>query len=186
MWWWNKEHPLAIYMDKHRVPRGSSEMLVTNEGKRHASPGWACEPDVVGDFRAMPFADETFQMVTFDPPHNVRTEALGVNGLMYGALHPDTEQEDLRRGFAECWRVLAPGGTLVFKWAGKIERVKPHFPATPIVGTRVPRGLQTWWLVFYKPLNGAIATDDGASFRQLTLAAAPLSDGEDSASGLSR
>lgn len=157
MWWWDKAHPLALYMDQHRIPRGSSEMLTTSAGKRHASPGWACEPDILGDFRAMPFPDGAFRMVVFDPPHNVREEARGVNGLMYGALHPDTEQDDLRRGFNECWRVLSPGGTLIFKWAGDIKRVQPHFPATPIVGTRIPRGLQTWWLTFYKPLErGAV------------------------------
>ncbi len=33
-----------------------------------------------------------------------------------------------------------------------IKRVKPHFPATPIVGTRSPRGGQTRWFIFYKPL----------------------------------
>lgn len=73
--------------------------------------------------------------------------------IKYGALTRETEQEDLRRGFSECWRVLAPGGTLVFKWADKLERVERHFPAPPIVGTRSPRGGQTRWFVFYKPLH---------------------------------
>ena len=157
MWWWDKDHPLAIYMDIHRAPRGSANVFDKPGGKRHGSPGWSCEPDVLGDFRAMPFEDDAFQMVVFDPPHNVRPGGpLGVNGLMYGALHPDTEQSDLARGFAECWRVLAPGGSLIFKWAGKIERVKPHFPTEPIVGTRSVRnggGLGTRWLIFYKPLD---------------------------------
>ncbi len=71
-------------------------------------------------------------------------------GQKFSELHPDTEQDDLRRGFAECWRVLGPGGTLVFKWADKLERVEPHFPAVPIVGTRRPRVGQTRWFIFYK------------------------------------
>jgi SAM-dependent methyltransferase len=152
MWWWDKSHPLALYMDKRRAPKGSALAFDVEGGERHASPGWSCEPDVIGDFRAMPFADEAFQMVVFDPPHNIRDEALGVNGLMYGALPRATEQDDLRMGFRECWRVLAPGGSLIVKWAGDIKRIRPHFPAAPVVGTRSPRGLQTWWLVFYKPL----------------------------------
>ena len=152
MWWWDKAHPLAVYMDKREAPRGSVGELT---GRPDWNPNWSCEPDVIGDFRAMPFEDESFQLVVFDPPHIVREKQPpeGINGLKYGALHPETEQDDLRRGFGECWRVLAPGGTLIFKWgAGSIARVEPHFPATPIVGTRSPRGGQTRWFVFYKPL----------------------------------
>ena len=148
MWWWDKAHPLAVYMDVREAPRGAVGALT---GRPEWNPNWECAPDVIGDFRAMPFDDESFQLVVFDPPH-VRGESGGINGLKYGALHPATEQDDLRRGFVECWRVLAPGGTLIFKWADDLKRVQPHFPATPIVGTRTPRGGQTRWFVFYKPL----------------------------------
>jgi SAM-dependent methyltransferase len=144
-WWWDKAHPLAVYMDEREAPRGSVDVR----------PNWECAPDLLGDFRAMPFEDASFHLVLFDPPHIVRAEASkSYIRLKYGALHPDSEQDDLRCGFAECWRVLAPGGTLVFKWgAGSIKRVEPHFPATPIIGTRSPRGGQTRWFVFYKPLR---------------------------------
>lgn len=142
MWWWDKTHPLATYMDKRVAPPGSCDVR----------PNWSCEPDVLGDFRAMPFEDESFQLVVFDPPHLTReSESGGYIRLKFGALPRSREQEDLRQGFAECWRVLRPGGTLVFKWADKLERVKPHFPAEPIVGTRSPRGGQTRWFIFYKP-----------------------------------
>jgi SAM-dependent methyltransferase len=146
MWWWDKEHPLAVYMDRRVAPAGSSE----------ARPNWRCEPDILGDFRTMPFEAESFQLVVFDPPHIVRKGEAPTSHirLRYGELQPETEQDDLARGFAECWRVLRPGGTLVFKWgANSIKRVEPHFPATPIVGTRSPRGGQTRWFVFYKPLE---------------------------------
>jgi SAM-dependent methyltransferase len=146
MWWWDKAHPLAVYMDARSVPAGASERR----------PNWKCEPDVLGDFRAMPFDDDTFQLVVFDPPHVIRKDGGGGEVLLrYGALPRESEQDDLRRGFAECWRVLAPGGTLVFKWAGGLDRVQPHFPAKPIVGTRQLRkasGLGSRWFVFYKPM----------------------------------
>lgn len=151
MWWWDKSHPLAVYMDKRESPRGSVGELT---GRPEWNPSWECAPDVLGDFRAMPFADASFGLVVFDPPHIVREKQPpeGINGLKYGALHPESEQDDLKRGFAECWRVLKAGGTLVFKWgAGSIKRVEPHFPAQPIVGTRTPRGGQTRWFIFYKP-----------------------------------
>ena len=155
MWWWNKNHPLAIYMDNRVVPKGQQTGIGSES--RHGSGSWACEPDVVGDFRDMPFDDETFRMVLFDPPHVIRDEIRGHVTLQYGALPKATAPEDLRRGFAECWRVLALGGSLIFKWAGDPGRVRPFFPAVPIVGTKVVRGgggLGTRWFVFYKPLTG--------------------------------
>ncbi len=148
MWWWEKAHPLAVYMDRRIEEKGSS----------WTRPNFHVDPDVIGDFRSMPFENESFQLVLFDPPHLVEKKSTGLLPLYYGALQPETEQEDLRLGFAECWRVLAPGGTLVFKWAGKLERVKPHFPVAPIVGNRILRrssGLGTRWIIFYKPLAGA-------------------------------
>jgi hypothetical protein len=164
MWWWDKAHPLAVYMDKREAPRGSVGELT---GRPEWNPNWSCEPDVLADFTAMPFEDESFRLVVFDPPHVVREKQppQGINGLKYGALPAATADDDLRRGFAECWRVLAQGGTLVFKWgATSIDRVKPHFPATPIVGTRSPRGGQTRWFIFYKPLKEA-ANDRSADHR---------------------
>lgn len=146
MWWWDKAHPLAVYMDERVAPSGS----------RPNRPNWKIEPDIRGDFRDMPFSAESFQLVLFDPPHEVRPSPPGGNvRIQYGSLHPATEQSDLSRGFAECWRVLRSGGTLVFKWAGDLGRVSPHFPATPIVGTRnlhKRSSLGTRWLIFYKPL----------------------------------
>ncbi len=154
MWWWEKQHPLAIYMDVREAPRGSVGELT---GRPEWNPNFEVAPTCKGDFRNMPFEEDSFRLVVFDPPHNVREKQPpeGINGLKYGALHPATEQDDLRLGFSECWRVLSPGGTLVFKWAGPLDRVEPHFPAVPIVGTRSPRGGQTRWLIFYKPLNEA-------------------------------
>lgn len=156
MWWWDKQHPLALYMDKRYAPKGSVGEV---SGRSEWNPNWSCDPDLLASFTKMPFRDGRFQLVLFDPPHVVREKQPpgGINGLKYGALHPDTEQEELRLGFAECWRVLAPGGTLIFKWAGPLARVQAHFPAEPTIGSRyAPRGskgLGTRWFVFYKPLD---------------------------------
>ena len=60
--WFNKEHPAALYMDKreehHEARYGSNDSLRTIDVK----------PDVVADFTKMPFEDNTFSLVVFDPP----------------------------------------------------------------------------------------------------------------------
>lgn len=140
MWWWDKAHPLAIYMDKREAPPGSIPLR----------PNWNCSPDLFGDFRYMPFEDESFQLVLFDPPHIIKTsgQPTGIMGMRYGALKRDTSLDDLRLGLSECWRVVRPGGTVIFKWAGSLDGIE--FPATPIVGTRSRH--ETRWIVFYKEM----------------------------------
>lgn len=108
-------------------------------------------PDIVGDFRDMPFNDSTFSLVIFDPPHLIRAGQNGWLRKKYGALDKDTWQDDLRAGFEECWRVLKPTGTLIFKWNDDqipLPKLLPLFSQTPIVGQKRQK---THWLVFFKP-----------------------------------
>lgn len=73
------------------------------------------KPDVLIDFTRLPFPDETFQVVAFDPPHLVRAGEKSWLAKKYGKLGTDW-QADLRNGFAECFRVLKSEGVLIFKW----------------------------------------------------------------------
>ena len=62
-------------------------------------------PDVVADFRDIPFDDESFYMVIFDPPH---LEQAGQNSWLakkYGVLNKEW-RKDIKKGFEECYRVL--------------------------------------------------------------------------------
>ena len=64
--------------------------------------------------------------------------------------------DDLRRGFSECFRVLDPGGVLVFKWNEtqvKVREILELVPQQPIFGQVSGRGHMTHWMVFMK--NGA-------------------------------
>ena len=106
-------------------------------------------PDIVGDFRDMPFDDGTFHHVIFDPPH-LKSPGNSIMRAQYGGLDKNTWQEDIAQGFSECWRVLKQNGTLVFKWSDhdiSVNDVLKLFGETPIYGHR--RG-KTVWTVFVK------------------------------------
>lgn len=65
--------------------------------------------DKVGDFRDMDYPDESFNLVIFDPPHLLYAGKRSRLKATYGDLDKDTWRDDLRQGFAECWRVLKRG-----------------------------------------------------------------------------
>ena len=60
MFWFDKAEPHTTYMDRR-------EEQFEIHGKKIN-----VKPDVVADFRDMPFDDETFNLVVFDPPHLVQ------------------------------------------------------------------------------------------------------------------
>lgn len=110
------------------------------------------EPDGLMDFRNLPFPDNQFKLVAFDPPHLVRAGPKSWLGAKYGKLGP-TWQADITQGFAECFRVLAPDGTLVFKWNEtqvKLREVLALTPEKPLFGQISGRKGLTHWLVFMK------------------------------------
>ena len=110
-------------------------------------------PDVVADFRALPFPDARFSLVVFDPPHLLRA---GPNSWMrhkYGVLTPDTWPQDIAAGFREAFRVLKPGGSLLFKWnETHIHKSKILALAgrAPLLSQRVGKSDKTHWIVFFK------------------------------------
>ncbi len=111
------------------------------------------EPDALMDFRALPYPDNSFRLVAFDPPHIERAGPKSWLAAKYGKLG-DNWREDLRKGFAECFRVLEPGGVLVFKWNEthvKLAEVLATTPARPLFGQVSGRRGMTHWLVFMKP-----------------------------------
>ncbi|MNS93863.1 hypothetical protein D3C72_1280610 [compost metagenome] len=60
----------------------------------------------------------------------------------------------MRLGFAECFRVLKPNGTLNFKWNEahiKVKEVLACTPHKPLYGQVSGRTGMTHWLTFIKP-----------------------------------
>lgn len=111
------------------------------------------DPDQLMDFRALPFPDDTFQLVVFDPPHLTNAGETSWLRAKYGVLDRATWQDDLRAGFAECFRVLRPAGTLVFKWNETqipVREVLALTPERPVVGHRTAKSAATHWMLFLK------------------------------------
>lgn len=147
MFWFDRANEDAIFVDKrretHELPdissKGGSRMLVV-------------DPDIQADFTALPFADAAFAHVVFDPPHLTGAGKNGWLAKKYGALGADW-REELRSGFAECFRVLKPDGTLVFKWNEEriaVSEVLALTPMKPLYGNRSGRTSKTHWIVFIK------------------------------------
>ena len=106
-------------------------------------------PDMVGDFRNMPFANDTFHMVVFDPPHLINVGEKSWLAKKYGKLN-ETWPQDIKKGFDECMRVLQPCGTLVFKWNEeqiKTSEILKAINYEPLFGDKRAK---THWMVFMK------------------------------------
>lgn len=142
--WFDKANPLALYHDRRR------ETVTWDE--ENTNRVLEINPDVLGDFTEMEFPDCSFHLVAFDPPH---FDTLGENARtakMYGRLFGDWET-DLAAGFKECFRVLKPFGTLIFKWNSTdipLERVLALSPEPPLFGHTTGRQAKTHWVTFMK------------------------------------
>ena len=150
MMWFDRQHPDVVFGD-HRT-----EVLTVTDNSRGNASGLRTiriEPDTTLDFRALPYPDETFRLVAFDPPHLVQAGPRSWLAAKYGKLS-ENWREDLRQGFAECFRVLASDGVLVFKWNEtqvKLSEVLALTPHAPLFGNTAGRKNGTHWVVFMKP-----------------------------------
>ncbi|ELH4421391.1 TPA: class I SAM-dependent methyltransferase [Staphylococcus pseudintermedius] len=138
MFWFDKSNQDVIFMDKRQ--------LQTNlcDGRK-----LEVNPDIVADFRNMPFDDESFYMVVFDPPHLIRAGKNSWLSKKYGVLE-ETWRADIKQGFDECMRVLKPNGTLIFKWNEeqiKLSEILKVINHVPLIGNKRSK---THWLVFMK------------------------------------
>lgn len=116
------------------------------------------EPDEVMDFRAIPYEDNSFQCVVFDPPHMLNLSEKSWMRKKYGVLDKETWRDDLTKGFAECFRVLKDEGTLIFKWnevSIPLKDILVLTPYRPVLGHPSGKRMGTHWVLFIKTESSA-------------------------------
>lgn len=148
MFWYDKDYKSCCYMDNREL----TETLCDGRTLR-------VRPDIIGDFRNIPFPDESFNLVIFDPPHLLNVGDNSWTFKKYGKLDKSTWKDDLAKGFLETMRVLKKGGTMVFKWSdvqiplSEILEILHKAGLSPLVGTRSSQSARkngAVFLVFYK------------------------------------
>ena len=150
--WFQKNEPHTIYCDKRKEEWeqrfGSQLNSDGSKTRRHL----VINPDVQCDFTDLPFGDNTFSLVVFDPPHIIN---LGKNGWIrkaYGSLDENWSCL-IHDGFKECFRVLKPDGVLIFKWSEVSINTRDIIKAIgrePLFGHRSGKKMNTHWLCFMK------------------------------------
>jgi ubiquinone/menaquinone biosynthesis C-methylase UbiE len=138
MFWFDRNNQDTVFMDNRTLDTNlcDGRKLVIN-------------PDVIGDFRNIPFNDNQFYLVVFDPPHLIQAGQNSWLAKKYGVLGKDW-RDDIKQGFQECMRVLKPNGTLIFKWNEeqvKLSEILSVITYQPLFGNKRAK---THWLVFMK------------------------------------
>ena len=87
MFWFDKKNPDVVFADNREVE------TTLCDGRKLV----VC-PDVKVDFRNMPYEDETFKMVVFDPPHLLHAGENSWLRAKYGIL-PTEWKSYIRDGF---------------------------------------------------------------------------------------
>ena len=141
MFWFDKENPDVLFADIR------DEEYILCDGRQ-----LKVHPDVIADFRNMPFPDSSFKLVVFDPPHLDNPNPNSYMAQKYGTLR-STWRDDLKRGFDECMRVLEPFGILIFNWNEtriSVKRVLEIFGQQPLFGHKSGKASKTHWMCFMK------------------------------------
>ena len=133
--WFDPDNEAVVFGDQR-----CERITVTDRshGKADGKRVLHIEPDQVMDFRAIPYPDNSFALVAFDPPH------LGAGpkswlAARYGKLSDDW-REHIAKGFAECFQVLKPTGVR-FQMERNSNHVTRYFTAgglSPLFGQKKP------------------------------------------------
>lgn len=145
MFWFNKNNKNALFTDI----RNDNEILCDGR-ELHINP------DMIQDSTNLSFADKSFKLVIFDPPHLCNVGETSWMMKKYGRL-PKDWSSFINQSIHECMRVLDDYGILIFKWnqqqikVSKILSVITDYK--PLFGHPTRRNDTTIWLCFMKGIN---------------------------------
>jgi len=154
--WLNKNNPNTVFMDV----RGNAQLR--QDWRARSDQEHRNRPDLEfnrltlqADFTHLPFKDESFYHINFDPPQLIHLGKTSIYFKLYGALEADTWRLTLKQAARELWRVLKVNGTLNVKWNDrdiKTEDVLKLFPEQPLYGQQSSHGAtsNTHWFSFMK------------------------------------
>ncbi len=146
--WFNKQHPNAVYCDQRKEVFFNLWKSANNKSERNC----IIDPDVQCDFTRLPFEDESFSLVVFDPPHLINAKETAWLVKKYGKLDEDWPQM-LHDGFVECMRVLKTDGVLIFKLSEydiPDDKVWKAIGQRPLFGHHSGKKSKTFWGCFMK------------------------------------
>lgn len=118
MFWFDKNESHTTYTDIRK------EILTMKD--RKYTRKIIIDPDKVANFTDLPFDEEEFNLIVFDPPHLNKVGANSWLAKKYGQLDRNSWPTDIEKGFKD---------------------VFTHIPYKPILGDK--RG-HTRWFVFIK------------------------------------
>ena len=149
--WFDKNHPAAVYCDKRREDLSG----IWKSGNKKSERKCVVNPDVLCDFTDLPFDNDSFSLVIFDPPHLTNANETSWLVKKYGKLDNNWPQM-LHDGFQECMRVLKPDGVLIFKWSEHDIPASDVWNAIgekPLFGHHSGKKMGTFWGCFMKSVE---------------------------------
>lgn len=151
--WYQKNHPFVTYMDIRKV-NNKQQTFYKLKDRRLIR----INPDLICDWQQLPFKNDSFDVVLFDPPHIVRSKrrmekSKHVFMEKYGYIYLEEFPLIIKRSLKELFRVLKTEGIFILKWNEcdiSVKHILKLFPYKPLFGDKLERKNNTYWILFIK------------------------------------